>query len=695
MMKKTMLRWDDPIGFMKGMTPALRRGFDALGMTTMGELLLTLPRRYEDFSKQKTLYEGLEGEAITVRVTVKKASMTPGFGRRKLVRVIVEDRSGSASALFFNQPWLLKELVPGREILLSGMLSVHPQYGRQLTRPNWRAIPADGVPVGEILSVYATTRSVPQKTYRRFIERALVEHPWPEEDPLASDERPESLPLFREALAMVHVPKEIEDAERGRRRLAFDEALLYRLSYLLTGNEMDKQGGLAMPFLEPFARKFAESLPFPLTGDQKRAVWVALQDMEKAVPMRRLLQGDVGSGKTAVAAFLAAHVHRSGASAVFLAPTDLLASQHAQTLRRMYAAHQIPLMLLTRTKRVAWLGSQEEELRVEEANERARAGNLVIVGTHALLQEKRVPQDLGLVIVDEQHRFGVEQRQFLAEATRADGRLPHLLSMTATPIPRSLALTVLGDLEVSSLHEKPGGRKPIVSRVCAGAKRAEAYQAIRESAARGEASFVVCPLIDPSDVLGSASVQETQVLLERGPLAGLRIGVLHGRLKPQEKADVMEKLLKKELDVLIATTVIEVGVDVPHATVMAIEGAERFGMAQLHQLRGRVGRSDLQSRCFFLTDAQDDTLERLEQVARLQDGFALAEEDFRRRGSGNLFGTQQSGYLAFQTVRWTDLDLLHAAADTAKKLLAGDPGLEKHAWLQTRVKQMRESSHLE
>lgn len=695
MMKNTMLRLDDPIGFLKGMTPALRRGFDALGITTIGELLLTLPRRYEDFSKQKTLYEGLEGEAMTVRVTVKKASMTPGFGRRKLVRVIVEDRSGSASALFFNQPWLLKELVPGREILLSGTISVHPQYGRQLTRPNWRPIPEDGVPVGEIFSVYATTRSVPQKTYRRFIERALVEHPWPEEDPLASDERPADLPLFHEALVMVHAPRVIEEAERGRRRLAFDEALLYRLSYLLTGSEMDKQGGLAMPFLESFARKFAESLPFPLTGDQKRAVWVALQEMEKSVPMRRLLQGDVGSGKTAVAAFLAAHVHRSGASSVLLAPTDLLASQHAQTLRRMYAAHQIPLMLLTRTKRVAWLGSQEEELRVEEANERARAGNVVIVGTHALLQEKRVPQDLGLVIIDEQHRFGVEQRQFLAEATRADGHLPHLLSMTATPIPRSLALTVLGDLEVSSLHEKPGGRKPVLSRVCAGAKRAEAYQAIREAAARGEASFVVCPLIDPSDVLGNASVQETQALLERGPLAGLRIGVLHGRLKPQEKTDVMEKLLKKELDVLIATTVIEVGVDVPRATVMAIEGAERFGMAQLHQLRGRVGRSDLQSWCFFLTDAQDDTLERLEQVARLQDGFALAEEDFRRRGSGNLFGTQQSGYLAFQKVRWTDLDLLQIAAHTAKQLLAADPGLEKHPWLQARVRQMRESSHLE
>ena len=450
-----------------------------------------------------------------------------------------------------------------------------------------------------------------------------------------------------------------------------------------------------MPFQEVFARSFAESLPFPLTGDQKRAVWTALQDMEKPTPMRRLLQGDVGSGKTAVAAFLAAHVYKTGSSTVFLAPTDILAVQHAHTLRRLFASHHIPLLLLTRTKKQLWFGQHEEELSVKEADKRARQGGAVIVGTHALLQDKRIPADLGLVIVDEQHRFGVEQRQFLAEAVRVDGLLPHLLSMTATPIPRSLALTVFGDLEVSSLHEKPGGRKPIDSMVCVGEKRSVAYQAIREAAARHEASFVVCPLIDPSDTMGKSSVQETQTRLQNGPLADLRIGVLHGRMKPEEKESVMQSLVKKELDVLIATTVIEVGVDVPHATVIAIESAERFGMAQLHQLRGRVGRSDLASKCFFLTDAEGESLDRLQKVALLHDGFELAEEDFRRRGAGNLFGTQQSGYMAFRAIKWQDLDLLKEATQVAKRLLNDDPGLEQHVWLRERVMRMREAAHLE
>lgn len=691
-----MTHWDDPIGFLKGLTPALRRGFEALEIRTFGELFQTLPRRYEDFSQEKTLYGCEEGESVTVRVRVKKVSSAGGFVRRvKILRAIVEDASGSASAIFFNQPWLQKELFEGREILLSGLVSVHPQYGRQLSRPSWRPIPEAGVPLGEILPVYASTRSVPQKTYRRIMGLALVEKPWPIEEPLSAPYLPESLPKFSDAVTQIHQPTSMKEVEQARRRFAFDEAMLYRLGFRLSEQDVEHSGGVAMPFQEGFARQFAESLPFPLTGDQKRSVWTALKDMEKPVPMRRLLQGDVGSGKTAVAAFLAAHVHKAGSSTVILAPTDILAVQHSNTLRRLFANHHIPLLLLTRTKRRAWFGQQEEELSKEEADTRARQGGAVIVGTHALLQEKRIPSDLGLVIVDEQHRFGVEQRQFLTEATRKDGRLPHLLSMTATPIPRSLALTVFGDLDVSSLHEKPGGRKPIRSQVCMGIKRDVAYKAIREAASRNEASFVVCPLIDPSDTLGKASVQETQTRLQNGPLADLRIGILHGRMKPEEKDEVMQKIIKKELDVLIATSVIEVGVDVPHATVMAIESAERFGMAQLHQLRGRVGRSDLPSFCFFLTDVEGESVERLERVAQLQDGFELAEEDFRRRGAGNLFGKEQSGYMAFRAIKWQDLDLLKEATKVAKRLLEDDPELEKHVWLKERVMKMREAAHLE
>lgn len=691
-----MHEWHDPVGFLRPVTPAVRRALAVLGIETLGQLLETIPRRYEDFSTIKPLFECQPGDQVTARVTVKRATALGGFGRRaKLVRVLIEDASGTASALFFNQPWLLKEFTVGREILISGVIQVHDTYGRQLTKPTWRPVGTEAEVQGEILPCYSTTRSIPQKTYRRLVAAALAAKPGPETDPLPAEVLPPSLPAWQEAFLWLHQPTHLREAELGRQRLAFHEALIYRLAFSMTTQEMATQGGVALPFLETFAKAFAESLPFALTGDQKRAIWTALQDMEKPVPMRRLLQGDVGSGKTAVAAFLAAHTCRQGASTIILAPTDILASQHAETLRRLFAPHQLPLLLLTRTQKRAFLGSREETLSVSEADARARAGGMIIVGTHALLQEKRIPADLGLVVVDEQHRFGVEQRQFLASAQRADGRYPHFLSMTATPIPRSLALTLFGDLHVSSLQEKPGGRKPISSSVCVGQQREQAYEAVRAAAARGEASFVVCPLIDPSDALGAASVQELSAVLERGPLHGLRIGIVHGRIKPEEKDDTMKQLAAGELDVLIATTVIEVGVDIPRATVMVIEGAERFGMAQLHQLRGRVGRSDLASACYFLTEAEGEARDRLEQVARLQDGFALAEEDFRRRGAGNLFGTEQSGQLPFKAVRWEDTGLFQRAAELARTLLAEDATLAQVPWIREEVRRKRERSHNE
>lgn len=694
---KGMVQWHDPIGFLSGVTPALRRAFAVLDIETVADLLQTLPRRYEDFSSQKLLFECQEGDQVTVRVRVRRAQSAGGFGARrvKLLRVLVEDASGTASALFFNQPWLMKELTPDRDILLSGVIHVHEKYGRQLTRPAWRPAEQAAAEEGGITSLYSTSRSIPQKTYRRYIDRALRELAWPAQDPLPTALRPEGMIDWKDALIMVHQPKKMSDVERGRRRLAYQEALQYRLAFGMTAHELKMQGGIAIPFHEGFAKQFAASLPFPLTGDQKRAIWTALQEMEHPVPMRRLLQGDVGSGKTAVAAFLAAHVCRQGSSAVILAPTDILASQHAETIRRLYAAHQLPLLLLTRTQKRAYFNEKEEALTPKEADARAKAGGVVLIGTHALLQEKRVPRDVGLVVVDEQHRFGVEQRQFLASALRQDGLYPHFLSMTATPIPRSLALTLFGDLHVSSLKEKPAGRAPIRSYVCSGAKKHEAYAAVRAAATRGEVSFIVCPRIDASDTSGAASVQELYASLQRELLQGLRLGVVHGRLKPEEKEVVMKDLQEGRLDAVVATTVIEVGVNIPKATVMVVEGADRFGMAQLHQLRGRVGRSTLPSSCYFVTDTDGESYERLERVATLQDGFALAEEDFRRRGAGNLFGTEQSGVLPFRIVRWEDIGLFQEAATRAQALLERDPLLSEVPWVREEIFRTRDASHAE
>jgi ATP-dependent DNA helicase RecG len=479
--------------------------------------------------------------------------------------------------------------------------------------------------------------------------------------------------------------------------------MTYRLSLGAARIEADTAGAPVIPFEERFAKRFAESLPFPLTADQKRAVWAAIKDMEvplpdkpgKARPMRRLLQGDVGSGKTAVAAFLCAHIQRIGASAVILAPTDILAQQHAVTLRRMFAGHHIPLMLVTRTDK-RWFFEQEERvLKQAEIEEEIARGHAVIVGTHALLFGTRLPPDLALAIVDEQHRFGVGQRETLLNGARKDGLIPHFLSMTATPIPRSLALTLYGDLDVSILREKPAGRKPVDTKVCVGEMRESAYQAIREAVKRGEQAFLVCALIDPSDSLGVKSATEEFARLKAGPLVGLRIGLLHGRLKPSEKEAVMTAFTKKELDVLVSTAVIEVGVDVPNATVMAIEGAERFGLAQLHQFRGRVGRSALTSTCYLMTDAGGQSLSRLQLMERVTDGFLLAEEDLKRRGSGNLMGTQQSGQAQFRAAQLTDQTLMVAAKEEAEKILKTDPELTRHPGWRERVEALRKTAHLE
>ncbi|HWQ99703.1 MAG TPA: helicase-related protein, partial [Candidatus Methylomirabilis sp.] len=419
------------------------------------------------------------------------------------------------------------------------------------------------------------------------------------------------------------------------------------------------------------------------------------QDMARTRPMRRLLQGDVGSGKTVVAAFLMAMTYRSNQSAVMMAPTEILARQHAATVRRFLQNEGTPLMLLTSSQKTLWEGGEVEALNLKGASERIGHGRIVVVGTHALLERGMMPPDTALAVVDEQHRFGVSQREALAVALRPDGRVPHLVSMTATPIPRSLALTLYGDLDVSVIRQKPEGRLPISTRVLVGDDRQAAYDAIRREVAAGHRAFVVCPLIDPSDRLGVKSVTDEAKRLAAGPLKGLRIGLLHGRLSNADKDGVMTSFVEGLLDVLVATTVVEVGVDVPEATVMAIEGADRFGLAQLHQLRGRVGRSTHPSSCFLLTDTEGESLERLNVLERTNDGFAIAEEDLKRRGSGNLLGTQQSGATIFRAARSTDLELMALAREAATGLLNDDPDLAQHPLLAARVSSVRETSHRE
>ncbi|MBP7133927.1 ATP-dependent DNA helicase RecG [Patescibacteria group bacterium] len=690
-----MISWLEPLSALKSATPAVRNAFRTLEIETIRDLLLTLPHRYDDYSQRRTIQELRSGEVVTVEGRIVSCEKKQTFrGRVQLIQARIADDTGTLRCDFFNQVWLLKEFTPGRLVRLSGKVEVDPLYGPHMRSPLWEPGEGEAIAAGKVAPVYALTEALAQKTYRRVILQAL-QTAVPEEEPAiqALMER-NSFPSLLKALHAVHEPTVLAEAEKGRERLAFEELIVHRLAYEQVKREEVVHPSITIPFDEVFAKRFVKQLPFSLTDDQKRAVWVSIKEMENERPMRRLLQGDVGSGKTVVAAFLAAHIQRAGYSAVLLAPTDILARQHAATFRKMLNGLHVSCLCLTRTERTIYLDTTEEVLKPPQVHERIAKGNIVIVGTHAMLYQERLPQDLALAIVDEQHRFGVSQREQLTATRGARQHSPHFLSMTATPIPRSLALTIYGDLEVSVLKQKPAGRLPIKTYVRVGDGRRDAYQAIREAVKRGEQAFVVCPLVDPSDTLGVRSVTEEKVRLEQGPLFGLRIGLVHGRLKPAEKEEAMRAFSARELDVLVATAVIEVGVDVPNATVMVIEGAERFGLAQLHQFRGRVGRSAKPSVCYLLSDAQF-SLARLELMERIDDGFVLAEEDLKMRGTGQLMGTEQSGHSMFHTVRDTDLRLMSLAAQEAARYLNEDPTLEHAKQWKEEIEALQKTSHME
>ena len=675
-----MLRWDEPVSFVKGATPSVRNAWQSLGINTIGDLMTTLPRRYDDYSKITEIRNAENGDTITVKGKVIKSAMLPSFRKKiRIFKVTLEDASGKITANFFNQPWVLDELTEGRDIFLSGKVKFDARFGKSISSPIWEPAERETIAAGKLAPVYGLAGTLVQKTYRRLIQYTIENL---EVSSIGFDTQDEAA-AYVAALKQVHQPEKIEQAEEGRKYLAYHEMLAYQVALRAARHDADVHGAPGVKFNEVFAKSFVEHLPFPLTGDQKRAAWAAFKDMEGTRPMRRLLQGDVGSGKTAVAGFLMAHVQQAGASAAFLAPTDILARQHAESLKRLYGQKPIPMYLVTRTE------------KTEGWNDAVREGNAIFIGTHALLEPGRLPSDLALAVVDEQHRFGVDQRDAMITNVRNDGRVPHLLSMTATPIPRSLALVLYGDLDVSIILEKPAGRLPIKTRVCHGRNREDAYEAMRAAVKRDERVFVVCPLIDPSDALGISSVTEQAKILAKEPLSGIKIGILHGKMKPKEKEDAMMAFINGETPVLVSTTVIEVGVDVPKATVIAIEGAERFGLAQLHQLRGRVGRAHLPSHCFLMTDMEGEPYQRLKLLETLDDGFRLAEEDLKRRGSGNLFGTQQSGELGLRMTRLTDTDIFARAQKDAAEIIKEDPELAKHSYLKKTIEQLRVTSHLE
>jgi ATP-dependent DNA helicase RecG len=635
---------------LPGVGPTVKKRLAKLGLRTVGDVLQYRPRRYEPAVPERRIAE-LFGEDDAVIAGEVRSTRLQRARRLKLVKARVADESGEITAVWFNQAWLADRLRPGMRVRLRGNLR-----GRDFAV---RSYDLDGVSAtADFAPVYPATEEVTVKKLRDVADAAL-EYGRDVVDPLPAELKAATgLPGRADAMVALHRPREEADGERARRRLAFDELLVLQLG--LARRRLGKEEERATALGEPgeLVERYRAELPFELTPDQEQAIVEIDADLRGERPMERLLQGDVGSGKTVVALYALLRAVEAGHRGALMAPTETLAEQHFLTVEPICAELGVSCALLTSS-----VGARAR---------RAAPSAQIVVGTHALIQEGVELSDLAVAVVDEQHRFGVEQRA----AIRA-GRKPHTLHMTATPIPRTLALTVYGDLSVTEITKPPANRKPIVTRWIPEERASEAYRRLTRLLKDGRQAYVVCPLIEASETSRARAAEQEAERLQRAELRGFRVGCLHGKLKPDDRRALMARFNARQLDVLVATTVIEVGVDVPNATVMIVQEADRFGLAQLHQLRGRVGRGAEQSYCLLVSRRREELTEsaqaRLEALVRTTDGFELAEVDLELRGEGQLLGTRQSGLSDFRFTRLrADRDLLEQARELAEELVDYD-----------------------
>jgi ATP-dependent DNA helicase RecG len=642
---------DRPLDSLAGVGPALRRRLARLGLETVGDAVRYAPRDYQRPVGDRRIADLFGEEEASITGEVQTISARRARNRLTITKARIADDSGSVTAVWFNQPWLADRLPPGTRVRLRGALRQREFAVRSYDVDGAEAT-ADFAPI------YPASEDVTPKRLRELIGAAL---PAALPDPLPALVKHElELPGRADAMWALHRPRSLEEAETGRKRLAFDELLTLQVGIARRRREREQAVARALGEPGELVARYRDALPFRLTPHQERAIVEIDADLARATPMHRLLQGDVGAGKTVVALYALLRAIESGRQGALMAPTETLAEQHFLTLEEPCRALGVRCVLLTSALPAK-----------EHAAARAAIGSgeaQIAVGTHALIQEAVEFADLAVAVVDEQHRFGVEQRQALVA-----GRTPHVLHMTATPIPRTLALTVYGDLAVSEISEPPANRKPIVTAWVTAERSSDAYTRLRRHLDAGRQAYVVCPLIEESETSVARAAEVEAERLRRGELRGYRVGLLHGRLRPAERRELMARFKARELDVLVATTVIEVGVDVPNATIMIVQEADRFGLAQLHQLRGRVGRGAEQSYCLLISRAHEELTdaarERLEALVATTDGFELAEKDLEIRGEGQLLGTRQSGLsdLRFTMLR-ADRPLLELARKAAERV---------------------------
>lgn len=672
----TTLTPDTPVRYLKGVGPKTAERFEKLGILTLSDLLCHYPRRYLDFSKP---YSIAEAPADTECVVKAEVFAKPGGrilpGGRRMERITAGDDVSSLEITWFNNPYAAQKLELGQEYYFQGIVT-GGMLRRQMVNPQVRTDVQ--VKSSPFEAVYPQTEGLTSSAIAKCV-RQLLPHAELLPDPLP----PEMLKKYRllskaDAVRAIHCPATEEEAFAARRRLIYEELLVLQLGIGRMKNHGAASTGA--PMKKADASPFWESLPFSPTGAQRRAVEEILTDMSGETSMNRLLQGDVGSGKTLVAAAAIWACIRAGYQAALLAPTEILAGQHAENLNRLLSPFGMRAALLTGGMKAAARRTTLAAIRDDEAD--------LIVGTHAILSEGVEFARLGLAVVDEQHRFGVRQRGLLAEKAAN----PHLLVMSATPIPRTLGLLMYGDLDISILDELPPGRKPVKTRCITGKKRADLYGFLDREIDSGRQVYIVCPAIEDAGGSGLNAVKSYYEDIAKAYLPDRRVGLIHGRLKPKEKAEVMDDFKAGRLDALVSTTVIEVGVDVPNATVMVIENAERYGLSALHQLRGRVGRGAAESWCFLVSDnASESVQKRLKFLCSTSDGFAVAQYDLETRGPGDFFGSRQHGLPTLQIADlMNDTRTLHAAQSEAVALLAEDPLLERpeHALLARQVEQM-------
>ncbi len=672
----TTLTPDTPVRYLKGVGPKTAERFEKLGILTLSDLLCHYPRRYLDFSNP---YSIAEAPADTECVVKAEVFAKPGGrilpGGRRMERITAGDDVSSLEITWFNNPYAAQKLELGQEYYFQGIVT-GGMLRRQMVNPQVRTDAQ--VKSSPFEAVYPQTEGLTSSAIAKCV-RQLLPHAELLPDPLP----PEMLKKYRllskaDAVRAIHCPATEEEAFAARRRLIYEELLVLQLGIGRMKNHGAASTGA--PMKKADASPFWESLPFSPTGAQRRAVEEILTDMSGETSMNRLLQGDVGSGKTLVAAAAIWACIRAGYQAALLAPTEILASQHAENLNRLLSPFGMRVALLTGGMKAAARRTTLAAIRDDEAD--------LIVGTHAILSEGVEFARLGLAVVDEQHRFGVRQRGLLAEKAAN----PHLLVMSATPIPRTLGLLMYGDLDISILDELPPGRKPVKTRCITGKKRADLYGFLDREIDSGRQVYIVCPAIEDAGGSGLNAVKSYYEDIAKAYLPDRRVGLMHGKLKPKEKAEVMDDFKSGRLDALVSTTVIEVGVDVPNATVMVIENAERYGLSALHQLRGRVGRGAAESWCFLVSDnASESVQKRLKFLCSTSDGFAVAQYDLETRGPGDFFGSRQHGLPTLQIADlMNDTRTLHAAQSEAVALLAEDPLLERpeHALLARQVEQM-------